>query len=196
MKARQAVVNESSYEDLVAQVRQLPQGKLGQVIGGKLYVSNGFAPAHVHVVGELSATLIAGSPTGDPVPEGWTFLTEVELALPDEVLVTADIAGWRAPHDKIVALPTPIEMVPPWICEVLDPSTRTLDLTHKRRAYLAAGVRTLWLVDPQAQVLEVFENVHGRWVLAAAVSEDEIAAPPFEGLRFDVADLFMPASRR
>jgi hypothetical protein len=193
---RRPVSSESSFEDLVSQVRQLPQGKVGQVLNGRLYTSNGAAPAHVHVVGELSATLIAGSPTGDPVPEGWTFLTEVELALPDEVLVMADIAGWRAPHDRIVALPTPIGLVPLWVCEVLDPSSRALDLTHKRKAYAAAGVRTLWIVDPQAQVLEVFENVKGRWVLVIAVGEDEIAAPPFENVRFDVADLFMPASRR
>jgi hypothetical protein len=193
---RQAVSSEPSYEDLVTQVRQLPQGKIGQVLNGRLYTSNGAAPSHVHVVGELSATLIAGSPTGDPVPEGWTFLTEVELALPDETLVVADIAGWRAPHDRIVALPTPIGMVPPWVCEVLDPTSRALDLTHKRKAYAAAGVRTLWIVDPDAKVLEVFENVRGRWVLTEAVGEDEISAPPFENLRFDVADLFMPASRR
>jgi hypothetical protein len=193
---RQSVPSESSFEDLVAQVRQLPQGKIGQVLNGRLFASNGPAPAHVHVVGELSATLIAGSPTGDPVPEGWTFLTEVELALPDETLVVADIAGWRAPHNRIVALPTPIGLIPPWVCEVLDPTTRALDLTYKRKAYAAAGVHSLWIADPDSKVLEVFENVHGRWVLTEAVSEEEIAAPPFENLRFDVADLFMPASRR
>jgi Uma2 family endonuclease len=193
---RPSVSSEPSFEDLVAQVRQLPQGKVGQVLNGRLYISNSSAPAHAHVVGELSATLLAGSPSGDPVPAGWTFLTEVELALPDEALVVADIAGWRAPHDRIVALPTPIGLVPLWVCEVLDPGSRALDLTHKRKLYAAAGVRTLWLVDPQAHVLEVFENVKGRWVLTIAVSEDEIAAPPFEAVRFDVADLFMPASRR
>jgi Putative restriction endonuclease len=193
---RKSVPSEPSYEDLVAQLRQLPAGKIGQVVCGRLYVSNGGAPAHVHVVGELSATLLAGSPSGDPVPEGWTFLTQVELALPDEALVVADIAGWRAPHERIVALPTPIELVPPWICEVLDESSRALDLTCKRKAYAAAGVKTLWVVDPAAQVLEVFENVRGRWMLVEAVSENEIAAPPFDALRFDVADLFMPASRR
>jgi Uma2 family endonuclease len=193
---RASVSSEPSFEDLVAQVRQVPQGKVAQVVNGRLYTSNAAGPAHAHVVGELSATLLAGSPTGDPVPAGWTFLTDVELALPDEALVVADIAGWRAPHDRIVALPTPISLVPLWVCEVLDPGSRALDLTHKRKLYASAGVRTLWIVDPQAQVLEVFENVKGRWVLAIAVGEDEIAAPPFEAVRFDVADMFMPASRR
>jgi hypothetical protein len=193
---RPSVASEPSFEDLVTQVRQLPQGKTGQVLNGRLHMTTSAAPAHAHVVGELSATLLAGSPAGDPVPAGWTFLTDVELALPDEVLVVADIAGWRVPHDRLVALPSPIGLVPPWVCEVLDPGSRALDLTHKRKAYAAAGVKTLWIVDPEAQVLEVFENVKGRWLLAIAESEDEIAAPPFENLRFDVGDLFMPASRR
>jgi Uma2 family endonuclease len=193
---RAPVSSEPSFEDLVAQVRQLPSGKVGQVLNGRLYACAAPAGAHVHVVGELSATLLAGSPSGDPVPKGWTFLTDVELALPDETLVVADIAGWRAPHDRIVALPTPIGQLPLWICEVLDPGSRALDLTHKRKAYAAAGVRTLWIADPESKVLEVFENVRGHWMLVDAVCEDEVSVPPFDNLRFDVADLFTPASRR
>jgi Uma2 family endonuclease len=119
-------------------------------------------------------------------------LAEVELAFPRETLVVADIAGWRSPHERIVALPSPIGLVPDWICEVLDPSTRTLDLTSKREAYAMAGVRNLWILDPTARVLEAYENLRGRWLLSLAVSEDEIAAPPFIELRFDVGDLWMP----
>ena len=119
-------------------------------------------------------------------------MTEVELALPRETLVVADIAGWRAPHERIVALPSPIGMVPEWVCEVLDPGTRTIDLTSKREAYALAGVRNLWVLDPTARVLEAYENLRGRWLLSLAVSEDEVAAPPFPELRFDVGDLWMP----
>jgi Uma2 family endonuclease len=119
-------------------------------------------------------------------------LSEVELAFPRETLVVADIAGWRAPHERIVALPSPIGLVPDWICEVLDPSTRTLDLTSKREAYAMVGVQNLWILDPTARVLEAYENHRGRWLLSLAVSEDEVAAPPFMELRFDVGDLWMP----
>ena len=110
--------------------------------------------------------------------------------------MVADVAGWRAPRNRIAGLPTPIGLVPQWICEVLDPSTRTLDLTHKRRAYAEAGVESLWMVDPMARVLEVFANEGGRWVLTLAVSEDEVAAPPFKRLRFDVSDLWLPLAPR
>jgi Putative restriction endonuclease len=192
MKARSSLRAEPEYDELVALVRDLPRGRVGQIVNGKLHVSTTCEPAHAHTLAELSATLLAGSLTGDPVPSGWTFLTEVELLLPREALLTADIAGWRAPHERIVALPTPISLVPQWVCEVLDPGSRCLDLTGKRHAYALSGVQCLWIVDPLARVLEVFENVRGRWVLAEAVSEDVVAAPPFKELRFDVGDLWMP----
>jgi hypothetical protein len=183
---------EPAFDELVGIMRDLPQGRTGQIVNCKLHLSHTCEPAHAHTLAELSATLLAGSPLGDPVPAGWTFLTEVEIALPRETLVIADIAGWRAPHDRIVALPSPIGLVPEWVCEVLDPGTRTLDLTAKRHAYALAGVKNLWILDPTARVLEAFENLRGRWLLSLAVSDDEIAAPPFGELHFDVGDLWMP----
>jgi len=192
MKARTSLRAEPDYDELVALVRDLPQGRVGQIVNGKLHVSSVCDPAHAHTLAELSATLLAGSPLGEPVPPGWTFLTEVELLLPGDTLVTADIAGWRAPHDRIVALPMPIGLIPQWVCEVLDPSTRALDLTYKRHAYALHGVQCLWIVDPMARVLEVFENFRGRWVLTEALSEDEVAAPPFSDLHIDVGELWMP----
>jgi Uma2 family endonuclease len=192
MKARSRLPVEPAFDELVELVRDLPRGRTGQIIQGKLHVSAGCGPAHTHTLGELSATLLAGSPLGDPPPSGWTFLTDVELAFPQETLVVADIAGWRLARNRIAGLPTPIELVPHWICEVLDPRTRALDLTHKRRAYALSGVESLWVVDPMARVLEVFDNQSGRWVLSLAVSEDEVAASPFKRLRFDVSDLWMP----
>jgi hypothetical protein len=192
MKARSRLPAEPEYDELVELVRDLPQGRVGQIVNGKIHVSTPCEPAHAHTLAELSATLLAGSPLGDPAPPGWTFLTEVELLLPGDSLVTADIAGWRAPHERIVALPSPMGLVPQWVCEVLDPGSRCLDLTYKRQAYALAGVLSLWIVDPMARVLEVFENQRCRWVLAAAVSEDEVAAPPFPELHFDVGELWIP----
>jgi hypothetical protein len=192
MRGHQSRPPEPVFDELVGLIRDLPQGRTGQIVNCKLHLSHTCQPAHAHTLAELSATLLAGSPLGDPVPAGWTFLTEVEIALPSETLVIADIAGWRAPHERIVALPSPIGLVPEWVCEVLDPGTRTIDLTVKRAAYALAGVRYCWILDPIARVLEAFENVRGRWLLSLAVSEDEIAVPPFGELRFDVGDLWMP----
>src|SRR2546430_2758282 len=158
MKAKSRLPSDPDYDELVGLVRDLPRGRIGQIVNGKLHVSASCDAAHAHTLAELSATLIAGSPLGDPVPAGWTFLAEVELVFPGETLVLADIAGWQIPHDRLAALPNPISVVPQWICEVLDPSTRVLDLTHKRHHYALSGVSYLWIVDPVARVLEVYEN--------------------------------------
>lgn len=192
MRGHQSQPPEPVFDELVGLIRDLPQGRVGQIVNCKLHLSHTCQPAHAHTLAELSATLLAGSPLGDPIPAGWTFLTQVEIELPRETLLVADIAGWRAPHERIVALPSPIGLVPEWVCEVLDPGTRTLDLTVKRQAYAIAGVKYCWILDPNARVLEAFENVRGRWVLSLAVSEDEIAIPPFAELRFDVGELWMP----
>ena len=189
MKARSSLPAQPAYDDLVQLARDLTKGRIGHVIDGKLHVAMPCGVEHAHTMAELSATLLAGSPLGDCAPADWTFLTEVELWFRSDTLIVADIAGWRAPHDRIVALPNPIVVVPQWICEVLDPGNR-----HKRQAYALAGVESLWILDPVARVLEAYENQRGRWVLESAVSEDEAAPLPFPELRFDVGDLWLPTS--
>src|SRR5258708_37034058 len=141
MKVSYSLRAEPEYKQLGSLVRDLARGRVGQIVNSKLYVSTTCDPAHAHTLAEMSATLLAGAPDGDPAPLGWTFLTEVELLLPGQTLVTADIAGWRASHERIVALPSPIGLVPQWVCEVLDPGTRSLDLTSKRQGYTLSRVQ-------------------------------------------------------
>jgi len=89
---------------------------------------------------------------------------------------------------------TPIRMVPAWVCEVLGRSSRCFTLTAKRRAYAEIGVAHLWIADPEAQVLEVFQNQRGRWLLVAALSDEpKASAPPFEDLHFDASELWIPS---
>jgi Uma2 family endonuclease len=81
--------------------------------------------------------------------------------------------------------------VPDWVCEVLSPSTRRLDLTEKRDRYAAAGVRHLWLVDPDARTLEAFEAREGQWLLIAALKDDEeVRVAPFDAVPFSLSALW------
>ncbi len=45
-------------------------------------------------------------------------------------------------------------LAPDWVCEILSPSTRKLDLHGKRPVYPREGVGHLWLVDPTDRTLE------------------------------------------
>ena len=102
-----------------------------------------------------------------------------------------DLAGWR--RERMPEFPDApwFGLAPDWVCEVLSPSTRRLDLTAKREIYGAAGVGHLWFVDPLARTLEAFERRDGAWVLIAALKEaDEVRVPPFDAVAFPLSALW------
>jgi hypothetical protein len=184
-----------SFEDLLARARDLPGGHRGNILEGALYVSEPPSPGRAHALAELSADLVAGSPLGDPVPAGWSFLGNVELSLEPESLLSADVAGWRMDQSQMAAAGSPVRVAPAWVCEVLGGGTRTFTLTAKRRYYAQVGVQHLWVIDPEAQVLEVFQNQRGKWLLVEVLSdESSVVAPPFDEFHFDVADLWIPGN--
>ena len=83
------------------------------------------------------------------------------------------------------------EMAPDWVCEVLSPATRRIDLTDKRDIYGEAGVAHLWLVDPIARTLEAFELRDAAWVLLAALKDDEeVRLAPFDAVGFALGALW------
>ena len=80
------------------------------------------------------------------------------------------------------------ELPPDWVCEVLSPRTRRVDLTDKRGIYAAHGVAFLWLVDPLARTLDAFALREAAWVLLGAAGETPMSGcrpstPPPSRLR-------------
>ena len=71
---------------------------------------------------------------------GGLILVEPELHFGNDVLVP-DLAGWR--RERLPTLPADAYMTlaPDWICEVLSPSTETLDRDKKLHIYAREGVR-------------------------------------------------------
>lgn len=189
--------NLATFDELLAKVRDLPEGYCGQILDGGVHVSPPPPAARAHTLAEISAMMVAGSPLGDPVPEAWAFQCGAEIACGGEAFLVADIAGFRASAHELSRTASPIRIAPAWVCEVLCDRTRHFTLTAKRRAYAELGVGHLWIADPEAQVLDVFVNQRGKWLLLASLGDEpEAAAPPFEGLRFDAGELWIPTPVR
>jgi Uma2 family endonuclease len=149
-------------------------------------------PASRHVRATFRLAVKLGNPYEDGVggPGGWVFAIEPELHIARDVLVP-DVAGWR--QERMGEYPdTPaIEVVPDWVCEILSPSTRRFDLGDKRAAYGAHGVGHLWLLDPQARLLEAFVLRDGAWSLAGTAQEgEEVRLVPFDATAFPLASLW------
>ncbi len=79
--------------------------------------------------------------------------------------------------------PTPV-----CVAEVLSPSTATRDRGAKTRLYAAAGVREAWLVDPDAETIEVFDLATKQGRVFVKGERAESRAIP--GFGVDVAALF------
>ena len=95
-----------------------------------------------------------------------------------------DIAWWgHARRPPLV--PGTVTIVPDWVAEVLSPSTRENDLGPKHVRYLAAGVRELWLVDPNARTITV-TGAEGRQTRAGRVCESRV----LDGFSVATADVF------
>lgn len=83
------------------------------------------------------------------------------------------------------------ELAADWVCKLLSPSTRRLDLTEKRDLYGVHGAGHLWLVDPEARTLEAFALLQGMWALTRACSgEALVRAEPFEAMELALSALW------
>lgn len=89
------------------------------------------------------------------------------------------------------------ELAPDWICEVLSPSTSSLDRVRKMPVYAREGVRWAWLLDPIQRTLEVFELQNGRWqVVRTWEGSAKVRALPFDAVELDLSSLWADVRKR
>ena len=176
----------ATYQDVL----DAPPHRVAEIVDGALHTHPRPAIPHARASSSLGVK-IGGPFDNDPGgPGGWWIVFEPELHFDEDILVP-DLAGWR--RERMPKLPDAayITLAPDWVCEVLSPSTRKLDLCGKRPVYAREGVAHLWLVDPLARTLEAFELREGQWTLiATAADADPVGIPPFDAVTFSLADLW------
>lgn len=177
---------EATYEDLL----KAPDNLIAELVDGELHTSPRPGGIHARFSSALGMDVGSAYDRGRGGPGGWWILDEPELHLGRNVLVP-DLAGWRRermpviPKDHVFAVP------PDWICEVLSPSTRQLDVRKKLPVYAAHEVANAWLVDPEARTLQVFRLENARWSMIAVFGGNEIAcAEPFEAIDIDLPSIW------
>ena len=176
----------ATYEDLEA----LPDIVVAEILDGELYSSPRPAPRHARAGSAIGVRI--GGPFDQHIdgPGGWWILDEPELHLGRDVLVP-DVAGWR--RSRMPRLPETayFPLAPDWICEVLSPSTATIDRAKKLRIYAREQVAHAWLIDPIVRTLEVLRLDHGRWTMLGTHAGSEVVrAEPFTEIDLDLASLW------
>ena len=191
MSTRQALrrrvpARKATYRDVL----DAPAHMVAEIVAGALHLQP--RPAGAHTLAGSSLGVEIGGPfqKGRGGPGGWWILDEPELHFGEDILVP-DLAGWR--RERMPAVPDDayFTLAPDWVCEILSPSTRKIDLEGKRPIYAREGVNHLWFVDPAARTLEAFALEGRSWAPAGAARESEpVSLPPFDAVSFPLDALW------
>jgi len=177
----------ATYQDVL----DAPPHKVAEVVYGVLHMQPRPAMPHAWASSGLGYELTGPFHRGNGGPGGWWIVFEPELHLGDDILVP-DLAGWRRETMPVYPDTAYCTVAPDWVCEVLSPSTRRLDLTDKREVYAREGVSHIWFIDPDARTLEAFRlGDDDRWILIASLSDNApVSVVPFDAISFPLGSLW------
>lgn len=148
-----------------AEYLQLPEGFPAQLVEGELVKEPSPSYWHQEVVFRLGRMLhAAAAPRPVVLAPADVFLDEHNVLQPD-VMVLPEGARIR-PGEPPPALPV-------LVAEVLSPWTADRDRHVKAAVYLRAGVREVWLVDPERKTIEFLPHGASR-ILPGAIDPDEL----------------------
>ena len=188
--AADAARKQATYEDLL----KVPDHLVAEIIDGTLRTQPRPAGPHAHAASVLGMDVGSAFHRGRGGPGGWVILDEPELHLGADVLVP-DLSGWRRERLPQVPASPFFELPPDWVCEVLSPSTALWDRRSKLPIYARAGVAHLWLVDPLARSVEVFQLDGASYRLILVHGEEEaVRLPPFEAVELSLGALWVAVS--
>jgi Uma2 family endonuclease len=186
-------VSQSSIENLYDRLLNLPENLVGEIINGQLHTQP--RPAGPHAIACSSLGMEIGMPyqKGRGGPGGWWIIDEPEIHFVRDIeVLVPDLAGWRRERLPHIPADQRFEVVPDWVCEVLSPTTVKKDRVRKMPIYARYGVNYLWLVDPIARMLEIFELREGKWIVGRMFKDqDQVSAMPFTEMVLSLAELWV-----
>ena len=132
----------------------LPEDCRAELIDGVFYDMAEPTNPHQLLVGEifLQLKLFIRSRKGDCLP--FTSPVGVQLDCDNKTMVEPDVLV-VCDRDKIYR--HKVYGAPDFVVEVLSPSNRKKDTVIKLNKYMNAGVREVWLVDPDKKVILVYD---------------------------------------
>ncbi len=180
----------NALDDLV---RRSEAGEDVELVQGEITARVAPSPAHGSAqmgLGEVLAPMRRRGGGGGG-PGGWWLMTEVEVLYANGDVYRHDAVGFRRDLHSERPAGFPIRERPDWVAEILSPGTARRDLGAKLRTLFADGVPHYWIVDPEHELLTVYQHqTQGYLVLLAAGISDVVRAEPFDAIEVSVAALF------
>ncbi|MEM9188951.1 MAG: Uma2 family endonuclease [Myxococcota bacterium] len=178
------------FDELWHELDAVPEGRFAEIVAGQVRVLPRPGLRHARAASKLGASLDGSFGFDAGGPGGWVLLDEPDLRIGDE-LRSPDLAGWRTERFVAPDGRKPFVVAPDWVCEVLSPSTARFDRVEKMPLYASFGVQHLWLIDPEAQTLEIYRRSSELWLAVAShAASTVIRAEPFDAVELDLGALW------
>ena len=116
------------------------------------------------------------------------FVSPVDVKLSEEDVVEPDLV---VVCEASKLKPTHVEGAPTLLVEVLSPSTEAHDRLRKMALYARSGVKEVWLVTPDAALVEVFVLDGSSYRLAGTYTRgDKLKSRAFPGMPVNLREVF------
>jgi Uma2 family endonuclease len=162
----------------------LPEdGKRYEILEGDLYMTPAPTPRHQLIVTRLNHVLMTYL---DTHAIGTLLTAPTDVLLSDTDIVQPDLlfvreGGAAAITDKNIQGP------PDLVVEILSPATAARDRELKRKRYEHFRVGEYWLIDPDANTLEILVLSGDRYTRHALVTRPvQATSPLFPGFTLDL----------
>jgi Uma2 family endonuclease len=174
-----------SYDDLL-RMPEPRDGKRYEVLDGELVVSPSPSLRHQYVSGPVLHALMREI---QDAGRGLVFAAPLDVVLSETRVVIPDLVAVRA--DRFAVLQARGVFGPPdLVAEILSPSNRRYDRNRKRRLYASAQIPEYWILDPEANTLDLLVLGERDYALDGVYQPgDRLHSVVFE-IELEVAELF------
>ena len=127
-------------------------GKRYEILDGDLYMTPSPSVQHQRISGKLFQALAQHV---EAHRLGEVFAAPLDVILAVDSIAQPDLLFLST--ERLSIAREVVHGAPDLVVEILSPGTRERDRTLKRHLYARHGVRELWLVDPEARHVELYQ---------------------------------------
>jgi Uma2 family endonuclease len=164
---------------------QLPEDKRYEILDGELYVVPAPNIRHQRISRRM---LVALNAHIEEKGLGEVFDAPCDVVFSDENIAQPDLLFVRRERLGLLTEAN-LAAAPDLAVEILSPGTRQKDLAIKRKIYARFGVREYWIVDPDANTVEVLVWRKSGYAMAGIYREAEHLVSPL------LPELVLPLDR-
>ncbi|MGD1102938.1 MAG: Uma2 family endonuclease [Terriglobia bacterium] len=163
-------------------------GKRREIIDGELYVTP--SPVDYHQMILFNLTMAFGKFL-ETHPLGKLRFAPLDVILSEHDVLEPDLLLVLNEHQAF--LQDWVRGAPYLVIEILSPTTEARDRGIKLKAYARYGVGEYWIVDPVAQVIEVYRlTAEGLHLAATCAKGKTVETPLLPGFSLAVGSIFKP----